>query len=149
MTLAWMAGMSGHSNCTALSTVTIPTTHSLTMRQNYFGKIGRKNGKGKAFRLLLLQPIVRTPSFVRRKRNKCSECSWFGRGGGIEIASLLSKSNKGNGVAPPPHSNWSLLEPWHAGWVVLPQIQFVREKNWLCVVILSNPAVRSPFEIQS
>ena len=30
---------------------------------------------------------------------------------GIEIASLLSKPNKGNGVAPPPHSNWSLLEP--------------------------------------
>jgi hypothetical protein len=29
---------------------------------------------------------------------------------GIEIASLLSKSNKGNDVAPPPHSNWSLLE---------------------------------------
>ena len=33
---------------------------------------------------------------------------------GIEIASLLSKSNKGNGVAPPPHSNWSLLEPTRA-----------------------------------
>jgi hypothetical protein len=30
---------------------------------------------------------------------------------GIEIASLLSKSDKGNGVAPPPHSNWSLMEP--------------------------------------
>ena len=30
---------------------------------------------------------------------------------GIEIASLLSMSNKGNGVAPPPHSNWNLLEP--------------------------------------
>ena len=29
----------------------------------------------------------------------------------IEIASLLSKSNKDNGVAPPPHSNWSLMEP--------------------------------------
>ena len=33
---------------------------------------------------------------------------------GIEIESLLSKSNKGNGVAPPPHSNWSLLEPTRA-----------------------------------
>jgi len=32
---------------------------------------------------------------------------------GIEIASLLSKSNKENGVAPPPFSNWSLLEPNH------------------------------------
>ncbi len=30
---------------------------------------------------------------------------------GIEIESLLSKSNKENGVAPPPHSNWSLMEP--------------------------------------
>jgi hypothetical protein len=30
---------------------------------------------------------------------------------GIEIASLTYKSNKENGVAPPPHSNWSLLEP--------------------------------------
>jgi hypothetical protein len=30
---------------------------------------------------------------------------------GIEIASLLSKSNKGNSVAPPPHSNWSRMEP--------------------------------------
>jgi hypothetical protein len=30
---------------------------------------------------------------------------------GIEIASLLSKSNKGNSVAPPPHSNWSLMGP--------------------------------------
>jgi hypothetical protein len=30
---------------------------------------------------------------------------------GIEIASLTSKSFRGNGVAPPPHSNWSLLEP--------------------------------------
>jgi hypothetical protein len=30
---------------------------------------------------------------------------------GIEIASLLSKSNKENGVVPPPYSNWSLLEP--------------------------------------
>jgi hypothetical protein len=29
---------------------------------------------------------------------------------GIEIASLLSKSNKENGVAPPPFPNWSLLE---------------------------------------
>jgi hypothetical protein len=29
---------------------------------------------------------------------------------GIEIASLTSKSFRGNGVAPPPHSNWSLLE---------------------------------------
>jgi len=30
---------------------------------------------------------------------------------GIEIASLLSKPNKESGVAPPPYSNWSLLEP--------------------------------------
>ncbi len=30
---------------------------------------------------------------------------------GIEIASLLSESNKANGVAPPPYPNWSLLEP--------------------------------------
>jgi hypothetical protein len=30
---------------------------------------------------------------------------------GIEIAPLLLKSNKENGVAPPPLSNWSLLEP--------------------------------------
>jgi hypothetical protein len=30
---------------------------------------------------------------------------------GIEIASLLNKSNKDNGVAPPPLINWSLLEP--------------------------------------
>jgi len=30
---------------------------------------------------------------------------------GIEIASLLSKSNRGNGVAPPPRSNWCLMEP--------------------------------------
>jgi len=30
---------------------------------------------------------------------------------GIEIASLKSKSRKRNGVAPPPLSNWSLLEP--------------------------------------
>jgi hypothetical protein len=29
----------------------------------------------------------------------------------MEIASLLNKSNKDSGVAPPPHSNWSLLEP--------------------------------------
>jgi len=29
----------------------------------------------------------------------------------IEIASLTSKSSKRNGVAPPSHSNWSLLEP--------------------------------------
>jgi hypothetical protein len=27
----------------------------------------------------------------------------------IEIASLTSKSSKRNGVAPPSHSNWSLL----------------------------------------
>src|SRR5262249_46378689 len=31
--------------------------------------------------------------------------------GGDRNCILLSKSNKGNGVAPPPHSNWSLLEP--------------------------------------
>jgi len=30
---------------------------------------------------------------------------------GIEIASLHSKSRKRNGVAPPPLSNWNLLEP--------------------------------------
>jgi len=30
---------------------------------------------------------------------------------GIEIASLTSESFRGNGVAPPPHSNWSLFEP--------------------------------------
>ena len=30
---------------------------------------------------------------------------------GIEIASPFSKSKKDNGVAPPPLSNWSLLEP--------------------------------------
>jgi hypothetical protein len=29
---------------------------------------------------------------------------------GVEIASLLYKASKGNGVAPPPPSNWSLLE---------------------------------------
>jgi hypothetical protein len=33
-----------------------------------------------------------------------------GRGGGIEIASLQSKSRERNDVAPPPLSNWSLLE---------------------------------------
>lgn len=35
---------------------------------------------------------------------------------GIEIATLTTKSFKRNGVAPPPCSNWSLLEPnllWH------------------------------------
>jgi len=30
---------------------------------------------------------------------------------GIEIASLTHKSKKGNGVAPPPHSNWCQLVP--------------------------------------
>jgi hypothetical protein len=34
---------------------------------------------------------------------------------GIEIASLLSKSTRANGVAPPPDPNWSLLEPDLAG----------------------------------
>ena len=37
---------------------------------------------------------------------------------GIEIASLLSKSNRENGVAPPSHSNWSLLEPSYRPEVV-------------------------------
>jgi hypothetical protein len=36
---------------------------------------------------------------------------------GIEIASLLSKSNNGNGVARPPYSNWILLEPSGIGLV--------------------------------
>jgi hypothetical protein len=35
----------------------------------------------------------------------------MGRGVGIEIVSLLSKSNKGNGVALPPLSNWCHLAP--------------------------------------
>jgi len=37
---------------------------------------------------------------------------------GIEIASLPYKSNKGNGVALPPHSNWYQLVPTFArsGW---------------------------------
>ena len=30
---------------------------------------------------------------------------------GIEIASLIYKSFKRNGVAPPPKFNWRLLEP--------------------------------------
>ena len=30
---------------------------------------------------------------------------------GIEISSLLSKSIKENGVAPPPHSKWCQLAP--------------------------------------
>jgi len=30
---------------------------------------------------------------------------------GIEIASLVYKPFKGNGVAPPPHSNWCQLVP--------------------------------------
>jgi hypothetical protein len=34
---------------------------------------------------------------------------------GIEIASLTSKSFRENGVAPPPHSNWSRLEPCQTG----------------------------------
>jgi len=33
------------------------------------------------------------------------------RAAGIEIASLTSKPFKGNGVAPPPYANSSLLEP--------------------------------------
>jgi hypothetical protein len=30
---------------------------------------------------------------------------------GIEIASLTLKSFNSNGMAPPPYSNWSLMEP--------------------------------------
>jgi hypothetical protein len=39
------------------------------------------------------------------------QIGWLVGAVGIEIASLLSKSNKGNGVAPPPHFQ---LEPFGA-----------------------------------
>jgi hypothetical protein len=39
---------------------------------------------------------------------------------GMEFASLLSKSNEENGVAPPPHSNWYQLVP---KWNLRPTLQ--------------------------
>jgi len=55
LTLAWMAVRSDHSNYTALSTVTIPITQSSTMRENYFGKNGRRVGKALAVKLGIKQ----------------------------------------------------------------------------------------------
>src|ERR1700674_8235 len=43
--------------------------------------------------------------------DKALEIMRFDRAVGIEIASLTSKSFNGNGVAPPPTSNWSHVEP--------------------------------------
>jgi len=50
---------------------------------------------------------------------------------GIEIASLLNESNKDNGVAQPPHSNWSLLEPHDKQ-----DIQRIHFWNRLCFSVL-------------
>jgi hypothetical protein len=43
---------------------------------------------------------------------------WLVGAVGIEFTSLHSKSRKRNDVAPPPLSNWSLLEPSNRGSVV-------------------------------
>jgi hypothetical protein len=52
------------------------------------------------------------PEFrVHLRPNARFYCGILGRAMGIEIACLTCKSFKANGVAPPPHSNWSLLEP--------------------------------------
>jgi hypothetical protein len=53
---------------------------------------------------------------------------------GIEVASLNYKSFKANGVAPPPCSNWSLMEPNlciehdNLTWTVFCNDQ--RQNNW-------------------
>jgi len=57
---------------------------------------------------------VRISTFVAISTFWNSEAETLGNIGdlvgaaGTEFASLLAKSNKDNGVAPPPRSNWSL-----------------------------------------
>jgi hypothetical protein len=56
---------------------------------------------------ILIAAFCRLAKLLRRSE----QMGWLVGAVGIEIASLTSKSIRGNGVAPPPHSNWSLLEP--------------------------------------
>jgi hypothetical protein len=55
---------------------------------------------------------------------------------GIEFASLTSKSSKAKGVAPPPCSNWSLMEPTHTQ----------RRPPLVGTIVLIHPPVNMQYE---
>ena len=64
----------------------------------------------------------------------------FGRGGGDRICILLSKSNKENGVAPPPFCNWCHLVPNLVIAVSANKIHVVRGANSIFAVAPPLPS---------
>jgi hypothetical protein len=55
--------------------------------------------------------LLTKASFADLRSCKFFRCVRLVGAVGVEFASLHSKSRRGNGVAPPPLFNWSLLEP--------------------------------------